>query len=425
MRLRKIQNCSNGSASSPRRIFTVNSGIEATIEKMTLTGGYVTSTSGYDGGAILNNGNLTLNSVVIVDNHSDFDAGGIKSSGVLHIADSSFLQNTAALGGAIYTDANFTEGLVIERTLLFDNDANSGGALYIDGNDEDVGTATILNCTFSGNTATTGVGGAFRTGSEAPLVRIINSTITQNQSQSSGGGIYKHSASNITLHNTIVAGNVSVTTTTENISGTMNSASSYNLIGVGGAGGLTNTQGNQVNVADPGLDALADNGGPTKTHALLSTSPAKNLGSDAVVDDYELSTDQRGEGFARKIGVVDIGAFEYGAGSGGGAVVELPLANNLVASNTSKTINIDPRVFEESVTRQLRPNRRTKLIQKPMVSDGQDAALIAMLEASRYRESLMDWHWLDLEEHEERFEDAVTDQYFAALGDPRPACPIG
>jgi hypothetical protein len=192
----------------------------------------------------------------------------------------------------------------------------------------------------------------------------------------------------------------------------MNSASSYNLIGVGGAGGLTNTQGNQVNVADPGLDALADNGGPTKTHALLSASPAKNLGSDAVVDDYELSTDQRGEGFARKIG-------------GGGAVVELPLANNLVASNTSKTINIDPRVFEESITRQLRPNRPTKLIQKPMVSDGQDAALIAMLEASRYSESLMDWHWLDLEEHEERFEDAVTDQYFAALGDPRPACPIG
>ena len=58
---------------------------------------------------------------------------------------------------------------------------------------------------------------------------------------------------------------------------------------------------------DPMLAPLADNGGPTWTHALLTGSPAIDTGNNAAA----LTTDQRGDGFVRVYGAAaDIGAFE-------------------------------------------------------------------------------------------------------------------
>ena len=99
----------------------------------------------------------------------------------------------------------------------------------------------------------------------------------------------------------------------------MSSTSAYNLIGTGGSGGLVNgTNGNQVGVADPGLDpnGLQNNGGPTQTIALLPGSPAIDAGSNALAVDpttgQPLTTDQRGTGYPRIVnGTVDIGAFEF------------------------------------------------------------------------------------------------------------------
>src|SRR5439155_20661327 len=117
-------------------------------------------------------------------------------------------------------------------------------------------------------------------------------------------------SSTVTLHNTIVADNFEGSgTTTENdiiaSNGAVDASSANNLIGTGGSGGLTNgTNGNQVGVANPLLGPLTDNGGPTKTHALLSGSPAIDRAT-AVAD---LTTDQRG--LARNVGRTDIGAIE-------------------------------------------------------------------------------------------------------------------
>jgi hypothetical protein len=90
---------------------------------------------------------------------------------------------------------------------------------------------------------------------------------------------------------------------------------SFNLVGIGGAGGLTNgVKGNQLDVANPDLAPLADNGGPTETIALLGGSPAINTGSNSLAVDANgnaLATDQRGIGYVRIYGgIVDIGAFE-------------------------------------------------------------------------------------------------------------------
>ena len=61
---------------------------------------------------------------------------------------------------------------------------------------------------------------------------------------------------------------------------------------------------------DPLLGALADNGGPTQTLALLPGSPAIDTGNNVA----GLATDQRGAGFPRVMGSsADIGAYEVTA----------------------------------------------------------------------------------------------------------------
>jgi hypothetical protein len=59
--------------------------------------------------------------------------------------------------------------------------------------------------------------------------------------------------------------------------------------------------------ADPRLEPLAENGGPTRTHALSPYSPAVDSGNNAA----GLSYDQRGSGFPRVQGEqADMGAYE-------------------------------------------------------------------------------------------------------------------
>ena len=73
--------------------------------------------------------------------------------------------------------------------------------------------------------------------------------------------------------------------------------SSHNLIGTGGSGGLTDgTNGNQVGVANPGLDpnGLQDNGGPTGTVALVAGSPAIDGGANSITGVTIPTGDQRG-----------------------------------------------------------------------------------------------------------------------------------
>jgi len=62
------------------------------------------------------------------------------------------------------------------------------------------------------------------------------------------------------------------------------------------------------------LGPLADNGGPTLTHALLPGSPAIDSGDPSIVD--PAANDQRGAGFSRVAnGRIDMGAFEIQDGA--------------------------------------------------------------------------------------------------------------
>jgi hypothetical protein len=140
----------------------------------------------------------------------------------------------------------------------------------------------------------------------------ISSTIADNSVASGGaGGGIDASAGTTTLYDTIVAGNTSgtgTTATTSDLSGTVTTASAFNLIG-GSSGGLTNgVNGNLVGVSTLNLGPLASNGGPTQTIALLAGSPAIGAGSATIAGVTIPTVDQRG--IARPAGKFDIGAFQ-------------------------------------------------------------------------------------------------------------------
>ncbi len=209
--------------------------------------------------------------------------------------------STSLDGGGLYNKGTAT---LTDCTISGNSTTNSGGGV---GND---GTTALINCTISGNSASDG-GGVYSDGT----LTVTNSTIAYNNVASDGGGLQVTSSTAI-LNNTIIALNNIGTgsgATPDDIAGTVSPVSAYNLVGIGGSGGLVNdVAGNQVGVVDPGLGTLTDNGGPTLTIALLPGSAAIDGGSNALAVDASgnpLTTDQRG--FPRiSGGSVDIGAFE-------------------------------------------------------------------------------------------------------------------
>jgi len=112
------------------------------------------------------------------------------------------------------------------------------------------------------------------------------------------------------IDSSIVAGNVSPYAP-EVVLGLGTAKALITYSAVGGIGGMTfapGSVGNLPSAANLLLGPLADNGGPTMTHALLAGSTAIDAGANPA----GLLNDQRGFGFARTAGAgTDIGAYEY------------------------------------------------------------------------------------------------------------------
>ena len=104
---------------------------------------------------------------------------------------------------------------------------------------------------------------------------------------------------------TIISGNADT-----DVEGCGTLSSNHSLIGTIVGTTLTDVGGTILGKL-PLVAPLANNGGPTQTHALLPDSPAINTGPVPVADFEGNQNDQRGEGFPRVVaGVVDIGAYE-------------------------------------------------------------------------------------------------------------------
>src|SRR5262245_32497345 len=235
----------------------------------------VGNTSGYVGGGIVNRGlaTLTLVNSSVADNISGYLGGGIYSEGRLSISDTSIARNTALTGGGggIFR-ARGT--LTLSNSTISGNTATvgvtGGGGGGLGSSNANDGPNVLTNCTISGNIGIHGGGIA----SGAPL-EVRSCTVVANQvfsvpsSQTSTGGGISGSA---ILANTVVAGNSSDSGQSPDCEGTMTSLG-YNLIQSTVGCLLEGTLDGNITGQDPGLGVLADNGGPTRTHALLAGSP--------------------------------------------------------------------------------------------------------------------------------------------------------
>jgi hypothetical protein len=233
--------------------------LDGSNQSVTLDGGGSVEVLRVTGGA----GTFTLNALTVAHGHTNTsNGGGLINAGTLSISNSTFANNFSPAGGGL-----FNEGTVsISNSTFVNNSSANGGGFF------NVGTASISNSTFVNN------------------------------SSPKGGGLLNFNT--VTISGSLVANN-----TGSNCSGGL-SDQGYNLssdssCGFTGPGDLQNT--------DPKLDpnGLQNNGGPTQTIALQSTSPAIDqipMGSKCSANDQR--------NFIRPDdteSTCDIGAYESGA----------------------------------------------------------------------------------------------------------------
>lgn len=227
--------------------------------------------------------------------------GGVYANGVAAMIQSTISQNSAygnvygAWAGGVY---GYYGAYIIESTISGNHADSNGGGFTTE-------NLMMFNSTVSGNDSGGYAGGGSVFGGQATLT---NSTITGNSAGSATGGLWMTGATVAKLNSTILFGN------------TESSPSVYGA-DIGAYGGATvdpaygnNLVGNTFLVmpvgtltTDPLLGPLANNGGPTLTHALGAGSPAIDTGNNIP----NFPNDQRGAGFDRVVGAAaDIGAFE-------------------------------------------------------------------------------------------------------------------
>jgi len=304
------------------RIFDINDGTGAMIDVeligLTLTGGDI---MGGSGGAIRSLENLTVTSSTVSGNSATgFGAlgGGINSSGALTLTQSTVSGNSTtgslSSGGGIFANGAVTlTGSTVSGNSTSGSSAHGGGILAR-------GALTLTQSTVSGNSTS---GSSARGGGMyvESAVTLTQSTVTDNHANSTGGGIWNDNDP-VDISGSIVAGNTVGGGNPDLRPGTGTLTVGYSLIGDNAGTSLAEAQtpdagGNLIGSAagggiiDPLLDLLADNGGPTETHALLAGSPAIHAGDPSIVFNAA-EFDQRGSGFPRVLfDRIDIGAFEF------------------------------------------------------------------------------------------------------------------
>jgi len=274
------------------RIFTVGSDASVLISGLTIANGVVVGFQ--DGGGIHNSGTLTVNNAVVSANVTlgNSRGGGIHNTGILSVSHTTVSGNYANGGGGV---ANLGSATISSSTISA-NSAEVGGGIF------NLGTLTIGNSTIVANFGVF-TGGIYNEGTST----LSHSTIAGNRCivQLCGGGLYNESGGTLFTRNTIVAKNLNYYfEPNEDVVGTI-ASQGHNLIGFSAWGsGYHETDLLDVN---PRLGLLQDNGGPTRTMALLPDSPAIDAGDNTDAPEF----DQRGEGFPRVVNDrVDIGAYE-------------------------------------------------------------------------------------------------------------------
>jgi CSLREA domain-containing protein len=261
----------------------------------------LTDNAAGNGGAISNAGRTEIYDSVLSDNVGGHRGGAIWNGDHLSIENSSITGNTFNFSGGCPGSAFFGGGgifnegpqLSIEESTLEGNTSSFNAGAINNWFGADLGLARI---TLSGNSADDRGGGLFNLGT----ARVENVTVSGNSAIQTGGGIWTGSGT-LSLASSTLSGNGSMhgvgglqnTFGTADVGSTIlaNSAGGdcsgpinslgYNLIeDAAGCAIAGDPSGNIIGV-DPVLGPLADNGGVSRTHALLPGSPAIDAGNPA------------------------------------------------------------------------------------------------------------------------------------------------
>jgi hypothetical protein len=272
--------------------------------------------NGGNGGAIGVDGdarNVNLCRARLIENQANAFGGGFftvtySAASFTRIHDSTLQANvsvaTDKLAGGAYIQGSPIE---ISGSTFRDNAASGYAGLALFGYGG-VLEGIIVNSTFVGNVARTGLGGAMSIQAATSLT-LENVTIARNTAPCDvcfAAGIANDTGNALTLNNVIFEDNIGgniynpwailhpATTGAANLEWPASRADGQDEAAV--SPGTT--------FASAGLADPADNGGPTETMAIEPGSPALDAGTATGAP----ATDQRG--FARA-GAVDIGAYEW------------------------------------------------------------------------------------------------------------------
>jgi CSLREA domain-containing protein len=272
-------------------VFYIPSRVTVQMQDLTIRNGR----SPGAGGAIRNNGDLTLLRTILTGNSSVAGSVG------------------AGLGGAIVSDGTNPSLTIVDSTIAGNTAQGAGGGVAAGGQ---VG---LSNVTVTGNRTTADLGGGLYLFTNVSAT-VNNVTVAGNTAAVKGGGILVETSLFIGLApkvtNSIIAGNSAPVG--PDCAGGLDTA--YDLVGngadcTGPSAANHDKVGTAASPIDPRLGPLAGNGGPTPTLALLAGSPAIDAGNPLTPGSGGgacEATDQRG---VRRPGgaVCDIGAFEVTA----------------------------------------------------------------------------------------------------------------
>ncbi len=257
-------------------------------------------------------------------------------------------------GGGIYTNS----GKLVVSNCLFNDNAitnaqfGAGGSAIACYNS----TVTIVSSTFNNNNvnrvSSAPYGGTVLL--DGGSLELVNSTFTGNEGYLGGGISSNNATTNIT--NSILYGNTASSAGPDlyRNGGTVNVTNSIIGASAAASGSAVNGTSSNLSSADPLLNALADNGGPTQTISIQAGSPAIEAG---IVNSFTPFTDQRGK---IRNTISTIGAYEFNAINGIGwtgnedtdwanpnnwTLLAVPTDNDdvvLLSNNNQPTINSNP-----------------------------------------------------------------------------------
>lgn len=259
------------------------------------------SSASFGGALVIRSNPVTLTDCTLTTNAA-------QHGGAIHLLSASpvltrcrFRENNATVrGGALYLTASSAP--TVNNSSFSGNWSGSGGALS-----HDSASPSYINCAFAGNQASTNGGASHHTTSSTPA--FTNCSFAANRA--SNGGAIHSDTSTPTLTHCILWGNTA-TSANPQLFGPVHPSSSANLIQNGsGPHVLLTADPHFAKTPHPGPDATwtgpADN--DYGSLRLIADSPALNAGNNATYDAISpVSTDLAGK--PRKIGTIDLGAFE-------------------------------------------------------------------------------------------------------------------